>query len=58
MEVLLWMPTARPEWPTVLVLQEPVTLPTGTVLALSTRGSGAAGTTDCVVLSAWSASRR
>ena len=52
------MPTARPERPAVLVLQEPVTLPAGTVLTLSTRGSGAEGTTDCVVLSAWSASRQ
>jgi hypothetical protein len=57
-EVLLWMPAARPEWPQVLVLQEPVTLPAGTVLTLSTRRSGPAGPVDRVLLSAWPASSR
>lgn len=57
-EVLLWMPAARPEWPQVLVLQEPVTLPAGTVLTLSTRRSGPSGPMDRVLLSAWPASPR
>ena len=57
-EVLLWMPTARPEWPTVLVLQEPVTLPAGSVLTLQTSGSDNARAVDRVLLSAWLATRR
>jgi hypothetical protein len=57
-EVLLWMPTARPEWPTVLVLQEPVTLPAGSVLTLSARGRGTARATARVLFSAWSETRR
>ena len=57
-EVLLWMPVARPEWPQVLVLQEPVTLPAGTVLTLSTQGSGSSGSVDRVLLSGWPANPR
>jgi hypothetical protein len=57
-EMLLWIPTARPEWPTVLVLREPVTLPGGTVLTLSTLGGDAPRGADRVLLSAWSESRR
>ena len=33
-EVLAWIPEARPDWPVALVLQEPVTLPSGTVISL------------------------
>jgi hypothetical protein len=33
-EVLLWIPTARADWPLALVMQEPVTLPAGTTIAL------------------------
>lgn len=57
-EVLLWMPSARPEWPQVLVLQEPVTLPAGTVLTLATQRSGASPRADRVLLSAWPATPR
>lgn len=56
--VLLWIPVARPEWPSAFVLREPVTLPAGTVLTVSTRGGGLPREADRVVLSAWSASRR
>ena len=35
-EVLLWMPECRPEWPQALVLEEPVVLPAGTVVSLIT----------------------
>jgi hypothetical protein len=39
-EVLMWIPTARPEWPLALVMQEPVSLPAGSTvsLAVETRG--------------------
>jgi hypothetical protein len=33
-EVLVWIPEARPDWPVALVLQEPVTLPAGTIISL------------------------
>jgi hypothetical protein len=33
-EVLLWIPRARPEWPLAVVMQEPVTLPAGTIVSL------------------------
>ena len=52
-EVLLWMPTVRPEWPSVLVLQQPVSLPAGTVLSLTTRRASARSAPDRVILSAW-----
>lgn len=52
-EVLLWMPTVRPEWPHVLVLQQPAVLPAGTTLILSTRRSDPAGAPDRVGLSVW-----
>lgn len=57
-EVLMWMPTARPDWPSALVLQEPVTLPAGSVLTLATRGRVTAGVPDRVMFSVWSASPR
>jgi hypothetical protein len=57
-EVLLWMPTARPDWPSALVLQEPVTLPAGSVLTLATSGRAQAGATDQVMFSAWWTSPR
>lgn len=34
-EVLLWMPRYRPEWPQALVLQDPMPLPAGTRLSLA-----------------------
>jgi hypothetical protein len=36
LEVLLWVPRWRPEWPQALVLERPVMLPAGTVLSLIT----------------------
>jgi hypothetical protein len=33
-EVLLWIPKARAEWPLALVMQEPVSLPAGSTLSL------------------------
>ena len=33
-EVLLWIPKARAEWPLALVMQEPVSLPSGSKLSL------------------------
>ena len=56
-EVLLWMPTVRLEWPSVLVFQQPVTLPAGTVLSLTTRRTATTGASDRVLISAWSESR-
>ena len=32
-EVLLWVPTVRPEWPLALVMREPVSLPAGSVVS-------------------------
>ncbi|MDO8679637.1 MAG: hypothetical protein Q7R30_13860 [Acidobacteriota bacterium] len=52
-DVLLWMPTVRPEWPNVLILQQPAVLPAGTVLRLSTRRADAASAPDRIILSAW-----
>jgi hypothetical protein len=34
-EVLLWIPECRPEWPQALVLETPVVLPAGTVVSLT-----------------------
>ena len=43
-EVLLWVPTVRPEWPLALVMREPVQLPAGSVVSFvaekSKAGSG------------------
>ena len=33
-EVLLWIPKARAEWPLALVMREPVLLPAGSTLSL------------------------
>lgn len=52
-DVLLWMPTVRPEWPNVLVLQQPVALPAGTVLRLSTWPAGGKSPDARVILSVW-----
>jgi hypothetical protein len=57
-DVLLWIPTARPEWPSILILEEPVTLPAKTVLTLHTRGSGQESGSTSVVISAWPANQR
>jgi hypothetical protein len=32
-EVLLWVPTVRPEWPLALVMREPVALPAGSIVS-------------------------
>ena len=32
-EILLWVPTVRPEWPLALVMREPVSLPAGSVVS-------------------------
>jgi hypothetical protein len=37
-EVLLWVPRYRPDWPTPYVLREPVTLPAGTTVSVTTTG--------------------
>lgn len=52
-DVLLWMPTVRPEWPNVLVLQQPVAFPAGTVLRVTTRRAEGASAPDRVIVSAW-----
>jgi hypothetical protein len=52
-EVLLWMPTARPEWPNALLLQRPVTVPANTVLTVATSGSDEATRRERVILSSW-----
>lgn len=52
-DVLLWMPTVRPEWPNMLILQQPAVLPAGTMLRLSTRRTDAASAPDRVMVSAW-----
>lgn len=52
-DVLLWTPTVRHEWPSVLVLQPPLTLPAGTVLTLSTRSADPAASPDRIILSVW-----
>jgi len=52
-EVLLWMPTVRPEWPNALLLQKPVTLPAGSILTVSTKGPDSASRRESVILSAW-----
>jgi hypothetical protein len=36
LEVLLWIPECRPEWPQALVLEKPVVLPAGTVVSVTT----------------------
>ncbi len=53
MEVMLWVPAVRSEWPSAVVLQEPLVLPAGTVLTLSTYGGSAAAPPDHVILSTW-----
>jgi hypothetical protein len=37
-EVLLWVPRYRPDWPTPYVLREPLRLPVGTTLSVTTTG--------------------
>jgi hypothetical protein len=51
-EVLLWVPAVRPEWPLALVMREPVTLPAGSVVSFvaEKRGSGS-GVSPRVTLS-------
>ena len=39
-DVLLWVPTLRPEWPLALVLREPVALPAGSVMSFVAQKSG------------------
>jgi hypothetical protein len=51
-DVLLWVPTVRPEWPNALLMQQPVTFPANTVLTLSTKGSDGAHRAR-VILSGW-----
>ena len=45
-EVLLWVPAVRPEWPLALALREPVDLPAGSIVSFVAQrkatGSGAA----------------
>ncbi|MGH9203726.1 MAG: hypothetical protein ACRD2A_21070, partial [Vicinamibacterales bacterium] len=52
-EVLLWMPRVQDEWPNVLVLQEPMTFPAGSVLTVSTRARDSGGPTDRVMIAGW-----
>lgn len=40
-EVLMWIPKARVDWPLALVLQEPVTLPAGSTMSLVVNTSAA-----------------
>jgi hypothetical protein len=39
-EVLLWIPEARPDWPLSLVMQDSVALPAGTTLSLVAHSTG------------------
>lgn len=57
-DVLLWIPTARSEWPSMLVLEEPATLPAKTVLTLHARGASSEQDSALVAISAWPASSR
>jgi hypothetical protein len=50
-EVLLWIPVVRHEWPQALVLQRPITLPAGTVLSLTTRHDAVAPSTPAARIS-------
>ena len=52
-EVLLWIPKARAEWPLALVMQEPILLPAGSTLSLvaETDSSGTASARAGVTLS-------
>ena len=43
-EVLLWIPKARAEWPLALVMREPVLLPAGSTLSLVAETDPAGGT--------------
>jgi len=40
-EVLLWVPRSRTEWPAPFYFQEPVALPAGTVISVTTAGTAA-----------------
>ena len=40
-DVLVWIPKLRSEWPAPFIFQEPVRLPGGTVLSVITTGTGA-----------------
>ena len=58
-DVLLWAPRARPEWPAVLALEEPMAFPPKTVLTVSSRPrDGSAPQPDRVTLSGWRATPR
>ena len=51
-DVLLWVPAVRPEWPLALALREPLSLPAGTVMSFVAKKSGApAGTPVRVAMS-------
>ena len=54
-DVLLWMPASRPEWPSALVLEDVMTVPAGTALTLTARGDGVGADRARVVVSAWPA---
>jgi hypothetical protein len=50
-EVLLWVPRYRPDWPTPYVLRDPATLPAGTTVSVTTTGvTGRPGTPAGVTL--------
>ena len=40
-DVLLWVPRARADWPAPFMFQEPVPLPAGTVITVTTSGTPA-----------------
>jgi hypothetical protein len=51
-EVLLWVPTVRPEWPLALVTREPVALPAGSIISfVAARNQSRSGTPPRVILS-------
>jgi hypothetical protein len=54
-EVLMWVPVARLEWPGAFVLEEPITLPEATVLTVAARADDSALQADRVILSGWTA---
>lgn len=40
-DVLLWVPAVRPQWPLALALREPLSLPAGTVMSFVAKKNGA-----------------
>ena len=51
-EVLLWVPAVRPEWPLALALREPVDLPAGSIVSfVAQRKATGSGTAPRVTLS-------